>query len=229
MNTSNFDPERHTPKDEELGSEPESIEQRRLQWDDLLFFEVQTLGLRHIPHKEEADTEMREGFEGDVLALGNGRSLIPEEMVPDHIRQVAEKYKKTLTLASLDSVLSKEQKGEIASRLQSAVSAFIKANLELDSAGLSVTEQDQAKKLMEDGHSYLLITGSGEHPYDISEYYGLGKAGRKEYSPDDVLGVVRADEILQMLEDTEEQKRDEEKLIDITVRLILKRAREARQ
>jgi hypothetical protein len=97
-----FNPEKFSPPKENIKSEEsqasENVErsferkESELLYDDLLFLNRESIGLRHVTGRERAEKEMKEGVNlGDAVAVGSFFNLIDQQEIEDAVRVTQEK------------------------------------------------------------------------------------------------------------------------------------------
>ncbi|MFA6421864.1 MAG: hypothetical protein WCV92_00440 [Candidatus Buchananbacteria bacterium] len=179
-----------------------------LEFDDLLFIHENSLGLRHLTTKEQADREASEGIEaGDAVAIANIYNLLREEdekiIIKNHPALIKRASSIGYTVSEALSHIQKEEdidpevKRHLIEDFSDSIIKFFLESMGWDIRSLGDGDSQTAgqiiDKLIETGSTFLIIRSDHESPYDEKVYYGLGKYGKADIEPDDIIYKINLD------------------------------------
>ena len=173
-------------------------EHAALKWDDVMFIEQNRLGLRHVATTQRMNKEAKEGFQGDALVMSNVRNLVPNAIVPERVRKAEERFGYQVDVAAFSKDLGADQQQIIMQKLREALLLFFENCFEYGEKAQSEprTIRDVIAS-MHGGDSFLMVQNNdAAGAYDVKQYYNLGKSGRRDFSPQEILCTVSADEII---------------------------------
>jgi len=211
-------------------------------FDDLVFMEKRGMGLRHISARTVADDNLRNGFNGDALALYAVGGLISDDMIEtssDEAKKIFEihkKFKVTPKLELLKDMLGESEKNKIVNLVHSSIVTFIQQSFNYDDFGLERgrTTVGEFFEILRDKSTFLVVVNrNNSTSRDQSEFWGLGKTGKQPGKPDDIKGVVYGSDVAEDLKDLPRSEVVTEEFIDRNVaegyyRLIVGKVSEAR-
>lgn len=163
-----------------------------LTWDEFVFLSDQGWGLRHVSSQDDAKKELREGVAfGDAVSLAAPLNLIPKEAL-DNVEGFRYMPPSTVLRSIPD-----QYKQQIVLNFEHAVKLFLE-----DCAGWDINKfadeatstKDIANRLIFSDFAFLIAKFQGaENPYDVQAYYGLGKCGKKNVSPENMVSLIKLD------------------------------------
>lgn len=176
-----------------LGSSEEVS--RGLNFDDLIWINQQSWGLRHVSDRQQAIGEYQRGVvNGDALALAAITNLITAD---DYIKDVPDEFRpilKHLPLNILSNYLDESKKPVISARYDKSVRQFLGDSLGIginQLAGKDNRVGAMLEKVVNQGSTFLVGEFQGsEMSYDESAYYGLGKCGKQSVAPEKILRII---------------------------------------
>ncbi len=173
-----------------------------LSWEDLLHISSQHWGLRHLSSLEAAKQEMAEGINnGDALSLSHPNQLIPNEAI-----KISDDLAKQLRDMSFDIIakfVEESYRSSILLQFEKAVKEFIADSVAMDVNGFYEDKQyDQTSveqimhKLIHESSAFIIARFDGaDLPYDINQYYNLGKCGKRSVDASDLVANINVSDI----------------------------------
>lgn len=179
-------------------------------FDDLVYMEKRGMGLRHVSTRTTADSNLRDGFNGDALALYTVGGLISDDMIEtssDEAKKIFEIHKKfgvTPKLELLKDKLGESEKNKIVNLVHSSMVTFIQQSFNFDDFNLErgLTTVGEFLEILRDKSTFLVVINrNNSNNRDKSEFWGLGKTGKQLSKPDEIKGAVYGSDIAEDLKD----------------------------
>jgi len=174
---------------------------REVDYEDLLHIFQKSLALRHVSSSKVAKQEKKDGISGDALALANFAHLLRKEdrekLLELPLIKMASGYNLGLvrlleTFPVILEQLDDETKYHLVADFNRQLKAFIATSLAWDINKFfnekTPTVRDVVGQLINLSPSFLLAIFK-ERGYDQENYYGLGKCGRQQVKPQDIVGI----------------------------------------
>ncbi len=171
--------------------------------------------LRHLSSSEKAQYEFEHGIEkGDALAISAG---LRDLLKPFTQNPIYANYHPEIIIDSMDEV----DQFLLLDNYQTSINQFIEASIGYDM--FLHEEQETVGTILEKlrgSSSFLIMDVPNILPYDQMNYYNIGKIGKTNISPTQMVKLITPSDIMSNIVETErlDQKMDQQAFEDIKQR-----------
>jgi hypothetical protein len=175
----------------------QEITRQAPSWDDLNFLHQNEYALRHTSTQEKANYEMENGVSiGDAVSLACPQNqLLSESELPPifGLLRSVQAFSSSYDKVPMESV---PEDLKLIARLNFAdsVRAFFENSIMMDLRPYCATQTivaEAIRGLESDGSSFLIGKFYGaQSPYDVAQYFNLGKCGSQTVSSANLMGVL---------------------------------------
>jgi len=163
-----------------------------LTWEDLTFLSSEGWAMRHTIDIKAAEKESNEGIVmGDAVSLAAPQNFISDEFIKSNdlfTKYRISKYEYPIRF------IPEEEKDEIILKFSQAIKNFMSDSIGMDVNSCSNynTSNRELIELLTKLHSSFVIAkiAGANFPYDHDNYYGLGKCGKQNVEPENVVDLI---------------------------------------